>query len=131
MAQGGKIGSMEWRVAGAGLFFLFIFLSGIWLSRSGKPLNGIILTMHKLVSLAAGVYLIITLYQMNRAAALGAMELAAAVVTGLCFLGVVVFGGLLSTGKAMPARILRMHQAMSIVTVLATTAMLVLLLTGQ
>jgi len=122
---------MEWRVAGAGLFFLFIFLSGIWLSRSGKPLNGIILTMHKLVSLAAGVYLIITLYQMNRAAALGAMELAAAVVTGLCFLGVVVFGGLLSTGKAMPARILRMHQAMSIVTVLATTAMLVLLLTGQ
>jgi glucan phosphoethanolaminetransferase (alkaline phosphatase superfamily) len=131
MAQGGKIGSMEWRVAGAGLFFLFIFLSGIWLSRSGKPLNGIILTMHKLVSLAAGVYLIITLYQMNRAAALGAMELAAAVVTGLCFLGVVVFGGLLSTGKAMPARILRIHQAMSIVTVLATTAMLVLLLTGQ
>ena len=27
------------RIAGAGLFFVFIFLFGFWLSRSGKPYN--------------------------------------------------------------------------------------------
>jgi len=113
------------RAIGAGLFFLFIFLSGIWLSRSGKPLNGLILTIHKLISLAAGVFLIITLYQMNHAAALGALELAAAVVTGLFFVGTVVFGGLLSTGKPMPAVILRMHQVMPFLTVLSAAVALI------
>jgi len=53
--------SVQWKVVGAGLFFLFIFLSGIWLSRSGKPLNGLILNIHKLISLAAGIFLIVTL----------------------------------------------------------------------
>jgi hypothetical protein len=119
---------MHWRAVGAGLFFLFIFLSGIWLSRSGKPLSGVILTIHKLISLGAGVFLIITLYQMNQAAALGALELAAAVVTGLFFVGTVVFGGLLSTGKPMPPAILRMHQVMPVLTVLATAVALYLLL---
>jgi hypothetical protein len=41
------------RVVSAGLFFLFIFLSGFWLSRTGKPYSGIILTIHKLIGLAA------------------------------------------------------------------------------
>jgi hypothetical protein len=119
--------TMQWRVVGAGLFYLLIFLSGVWLSRSGKPLNGVILTIHKLMSLAASVLMVITLYQMNQAATLGAMRLAAAVVTGLCFLGTVVFGSLLSTGKPMPAAILRMHQVMSVLTVLSTAVTLYLL----
>ena len=37
----------------AGLFFVFILLSGVWLSRTGRPLNVLILTIHKLISLAA------------------------------------------------------------------------------
>ncbi len=41
------------RVIGAGLFFLFIFLSGIWLSRSGKPYSVVILSIHEFISLAA------------------------------------------------------------------------------
>ncbi len=121
------MGGVELRLVGAGLFFLFIFLSGIWLSRSGKPLNGLILTIHKLISLAAGIFLIVTLYRVNQAAALGATELIAAVVTGLFFLGTVVFGGLLSTGKPMPAAILRMHQILPFLAVLSTAVMLYLL----
>ena len=116
------MGSVELRVGGAGLFFLFIFLSGIWLSRSGKPLNGVILTIHKLIGLAFGVLIIITLYRMNQVGALDAVEWAAVIVTGLLFVGTVVFGGLLSTGKPMPAVVLRLHQVMSVLTVLATAA---------
>ena len=36
-----------------GLFFLFIFLSGIRLSRSGRPLNVALSTLHKLISMAS------------------------------------------------------------------------------
>ena len=121
------MGSVELRVGGAGLFFLFIFLSGIWLSRSGKPLNGVILTIHKLIALAAGVLMIVTLYRMNQASALGATELAAVVVAGLCFAGAVVFGGLLSTGKPAPAASLRLHQVLSVLTVTASAVMLIAL----
>jgi hypothetical protein len=115
------------RVVGAGLFFLFIFLSGIWLSHSGKPLNVIILTIHKLISLAAVVFLVMTIYQINQAAKLGAIELIAGVVTGLLFLGTIISGGLLSTGKPMPAAILMMHQITPFLTVLSTAVTLYLL----
>jgi len=121
------MGSMELRLVGAGLFFLFIFLSGIWLSRSGKPLNGLILNIHKLIGLAFGVLIIITLYRTNRAAALDAIEWAAIVVTGLLFAGTVVFGGLLSTGKPAPAASLRLHQVLSVLTVTASAVMLIAL----
>lgn len=115
---------VEWRAVGAGLFFLFIFISGIWLRRSGRPLDGLILTVHKLISLAAGAFLIITLYQVNQAAGLGTVDLVLAVLAGLCFVTMAASGGLLSTGKPQPAAIRRMHAVMSALTVLATAGML-------
>jgi len=45
------------------LSFDFIFSSGAWLSRSGRPLNVGISTVHKLISLAAGISLLVKLYQ--------------------------------------------------------------------
>jgi uncharacterized membrane protein YhiD involved in acid resistance len=86
----------------AGLFFLFIFLSGIWLTRTGRSLNVAISTVHKLISLAAGVFLLVTIYQRTQLVPLSATEWIAIVVTGLCFLGTVVSGGLLSSDKPMP-----------------------------
>jgi len=121
------MGTIDLKVVGASLFFLFIFLSGIWLSRSGKPLNGLVVTIHKLIALAAGIFMIITLYRMNQATALAATELIAALVAGLSFLGMAVSGGLLSTGKPTPPAILRLHQVVSVVTVLSTAVTLYLL----
>jgi hypothetical protein len=122
------MGTIQSSVGGAGLFFVFVFLSGIWLSRSGKPLNGIILTVHKLISLAAVVFLAITIYQLNQASDLSALGLIAGAVTGLFFLGAIITGGLLSTGKPMPSAILTAHQAVPFLTVLSTAATLYLLL---
>jgi hypothetical protein len=119
------------RLVGTGLFFLFIFLSGLWLSRSGKPLNGIILTIHKLISLAALVFLVITIYQINQVATLSTIALIAGAVTGLLFLGTIITGGLLSTGKPMPAAILTMHQITPFLTLLSTAVTLYLLLPGR
>jgi len=118
------------RIAGTGLFFLFIFISGLWLSRSGKPLNGIILTIHKLISLAAAVFVVITIYRVNQEVTLNAIGLTAGVVTGLLFLGAGISGGLLSTGKPMQAAILTMHRVTPFLTVLFTAATLYLLPSG-
>jgi hypothetical protein len=125
------MGTTQSIIAGAGLFFLFIFLSGIWLSHSGKPLNVIILTIHKLISLAAVVFLIITIYQINQVANLNTIELTAGVVTGLFFLSTIISGGLLSTGKPMPAAILTLHQITPFLTVLSTAVTLYPLLSHK
>jgi hypothetical protein len=115
-------------VVGAGMVFLFIFLSGIWLGRYGRPFNSIILTFHKLISLAAAVALVVILYQANQVAALSATELAAGVVAGLLFLGTGICGGLLSTDKPMPTLVSTIHRIAPFLTVLSTAATLCLLL---
>jgi hypothetical protein len=118
-------------IVGAGLSFLFIFLSGIWLSRSGKPLNNIILTIHKLISLAAAVFLVVTIYKINQVATLSTTGLVAALVTGLLFLGTGIAGGLLSTDKPVPAAISWMHRITPFLTVLSTAMTLYLLLSQR
>ena len=79
----------------AGVFFLFVFLSGLWLSRASKPLNVGISAIRKLISLAAGIYLLVTIYQRNQAIPLNAMEWITIVITGLCFLAAVASGDFL------------------------------------
>lgn len=116
------------RAVVVGLSFLFIFLSGIWLSRKGRPLNAAISTVHKLIGLAAGVFLLITIYQRNRVVPLGATEWIAIVITGLCFLGTVISGALLSSDDPMPVAVLRVHQIVPVLTALSTGATLYLLL---
>jgi hypothetical protein len=116
------------RIVGTGILFLCIFVSGVWLSKSGKPFNVIILTIHKLISLAAVVFLIITMYQINQVAELSATESIAGVVTGLLFLGAMISGGLLSIDKPMPGAILTMHRLTPFLTVFSTAVTLYLLL---
>lgn len=114
----------------AGLFFLFIFLSGIWLSRTGRPLNVAISTVHKLVSLAAGIFILVTIYQQSRVVPLSALEWIAIVVTGLCFLGTVASGGFLSSDKPAPVTLLRVHRIVPVLTLLSSAATLYLVLSA-
>jgi hypothetical protein len=125
------MGTTKLSVVGAGLFFLFIFLSGFWLSNSGKPLNVIILTIHKLIGLAAGVFLVMTVYRIHQVAPLSPVEITAIVVTVLFFAGNVATGGLLSTDKTVPAVILKLHQITPFLTVLSTAVTLYLLLSRK
>jgi len=57
---------MQSKVVITGLFFVFVFLLGFWLSRSGKPYNSLIFNFHKLIGLAMGVFLIVTFYRVHQ-----------------------------------------------------------------
>jgi hypothetical protein len=115
------------QIAGTGLLFLLTFISGFWLSRPGKPFNAVVLTVHKLISLAAAILLGIVIHQINQVAPLRTIELAAGVITGLFFLGAVVSGGLLSTDKPTPVAILAMHRITPFLTVFSAALTLYLL----
>jgi hypothetical protein len=126
---GVAVNPSQYRFVVAGLSFLLILVSGYWLSRSGKPYSTIVFTVHKLVALAAIVVLGVTVYRINQAGALSAVEVLAAIVTGLFFLGTMGTGGALSipSDKAMPAIVHKLHQVTPYLTVLSTTVTLYLL----
>lgn len=111
-----------------GLFLVFIILSGFLLSRTGRPLNVLILTVHKLIAVGAVVYLTVTLYRAYRMGALGPLTIAAGGVTILFFAVMIATGGLLSMAKPVPAAILRTHQIAPYLVLLANSASLYLLL---
>lgn len=115
------------RLVGLVLLFLIILISGVWLSRSGRPLNGILLNVHKLIALGVAVTIAVTAYRMHQAASLSPMELTVVVVTGALFLVTGIIGGILSTDKPPAAALLRLHQVTPVLTALSTAGALYLL----
>lgn len=116
------------RLGSTGLLFLLIFITGIGLSRSGRPFSTLSLTIHKLIGLAALIVLIVTVYQTNQAAALSMIEWTATAVTILLFAVTIIAGGLLSTDLALPAFVSILHLGLPFVTLFATGGTLLLLL---
>ena len=82
-------------IIGAGLLFLFIFLSGYWLSKMGKPYSSFPFNIHKLIGLAAGVFLIMTVVRRNQAAPIDSPAVTILAVTVLIFILTVTAGGIL------------------------------------
>jgi hypothetical protein len=117
------------RVAGVGLCFLLIVLSGLWLARFEKPYPTLLFTIHKLVGLAAGAFLGLIVYQTHQVVPLGAVEIAATAVTVLFFVGTVAAGGMLSIDQPMPPLVQTLHQVIPALTVLSSGGTLYLLLT--
>ncbi|GEM_PF-428143 len=119
------------------LFLLFIFLSGFWLSRSGKPYKPFIFNIHKLIGLAAGIFLGVTVHQVNKAAPLEPAQIACVAVTISIFVVNVADGGLVSidaegglknASQALRTAIGRVHKLFPYLAALSTAITLYLLL---
>ena len=110
-----------------GAFFLFIFLSGFWLNRAGRPHGMLPVTIHKLIGLALGVYLAWMVYQTHKLIPLGSIQIIAVAVTVLFFAVNVATGSLLSTNKPMPEAISLVNKFFPYLTVVSTGVMLYLL----
>lgn len=87
--------TIQTRIIISGLFFLFIFLSGFLLSRAGKPHNPVFFNIHKLIGLATGVILIITVVQINHIGGLETIQITVIIFTALMFITLVAAGGLI------------------------------------
>lgn len=112
---------MDKKLLIAGIFFVFIVLSGFWLSRSEKPLNVFILTIHKIMTLAALIYIAIDVYQINQLTPLNSFEIAISSITFLFFIALMTTGAMLTLHKIMPAMVLRTHQILPFLLILSTT----------
>jgi hypothetical protein len=111
----------------AGGFFIFSLASGVWLSRLGKPLNILILTIHKLISVAAVILTGMAIYNLSRAVALNSFEFSAVIVSALLFMSLIITGALLSGGKPEKNVLLAVHKFTPLLTIICTSAAIFLL----
>ena len=118
------------RMLGAGLFFLLIFLSGFWLNFSGKPYRILFFNAHKLIALAALVFLGFMINKIHRTDPLTTVQILSVAVTGLLFVVTMITGGLMNIGKDLPVFIFRLHHVTPYLTILSSAVTLTMLLRG-
>lgn len=105
-----------------GLLFLFTLGSGFWLSHSGKPLNSVIFTIHKLIALATVVFTVSLIYGLLKTIDPKIAVLTLMVVSGLLVVALFVTGALLSTGKPANNLVLTTHKIAPYLAAIATAA---------
>jgi hypothetical protein len=98
------------RFAIPAVVFLLTLAFGFWLSRAGRPYNGLLFNAHKLVALAAVVITVVQLIQMFRGADLPGLLIAVLVLAALCIAALFASGALMSAGKLGYARLHTIHR---------------------
>jgi hypothetical protein len=117
-------------IVGAGACLLVVFLSGFWLTRSGRPYGALVLSVHKLISLFALALLVAAVVQTGQAALLSSLGLVLAAITGVLFAVTIVSGGLVTIDRPMPGAILVLHRVAPFLKVISTGVMVYLVLSG-
>ena len=110
-----------------GVLFILTLGFGFWLSRSGKPYNGLIFNIHKLIALAA---VVVTAIQAFKALKIGLTQpilIGLLIVIGLCAVALFVTGALTSANKATGRATLTIHRIAPLLAALAALGALYLL----
>jgi hypothetical protein len=115
---------MVLKIAVAVVLFLSTIASGVWLSHAGKPLNPLLLTLHKLIALATVVVSILAVVFWRKTAELGILTLLLLILTGLLLALLFASGAWLSTGKPLPGIFLSVHQIATLAAVIAAAVLL-------
>ena len=110
-----------------GVLFLLTLVFGFWLSRSGKPYNGLIFNIHKLIALAAVVVTAIQTFNALKVIEAQPILIVLLIVIGLCAVALFVTGALMSANKATGPPTLTIHKIAPLLAVLAAIGALYLL----
>lgn len=81
------------------LGFLVTVAFGFWLSRVGKPYNGLLFNVHKLVALASVILAGMAVYQVLKVMDVAALIVLLLVLGALSIIALFVSGALMSAGK--------------------------------
>jgi hypothetical protein len=110
-----------------GIVFLLTVASGVWLSRSGKPLNAAIFTVHKLIALGAVIAAAIQTYNVFKNVEIQAILIALIVLIGLCVVALFATGALMSMNKPESRALLTVHKVAPLLAIIAGAAAVYLL----
>lgn len=105
----------------SGIIFIFILISGIWLSNLGKPYGTILFTIHKLIALAFIVYVFIISKKLFKTLELNLALWIFIVGAAISVILIIVTGGILSNNEDVKNSLVIVHKISSVVLLLSLT----------
>jgi hypothetical protein len=93
-----------------GILFALTLAFGFWLSHAGKPYNGLLFNVHKLIALGAVVLAVLRLASLPRPFDSFALIAGLLVIATLCVIALFVSGALMSAGKLDYVVMLTIHR---------------------
>ena len=82
-----------------GIGFLLTLVLGFWLSRIGKPYNGLLFNIHKLIALGTVIVTVMWVYKIHNNLNAQALLIVLLVVAGICVVASFASGAFLSIGN--------------------------------
>ena len=110
-----------------GVLFILTLVFGFWLTRSGKPYNGLIFNIHKLIALAAVIVAAIRAFNALKIVEAQPILIALLILLGLCAVALFVTGALMSANKVTGRAALTIHKIAPLLAVIAAIGTLYLL----
>lgn len=107
-------------------FFVFLFLTGFWTSKSGKPVNQIKMNIHKFIALGTAVFVGIAIFRLQPSGGWDTVQVIAVVTSAVLAVAAIVTGGLASLTRPLPA-VTVIHKIAPWLVLLATAGVLYLL----
>jgi hypothetical protein len=128
-----KMDAITTKLIIAGILFLFTLVSGVIVSRSGRPLSVGLVTAHKLIAVGTVILIGIAVNQLYKTTdAKIVIELGVAAISGLLFLALIATGALLTREEMqLPAVVLKIHQVAPLLALVSSTLTLYLLVRGR
>jgi hypothetical protein len=110
-----------------GIVFLVTLAFGVWLSKLGKPYNGILFNIHKLMALGAVVTATMQVYKIFTVAKASTLVIVLVVLVVLCVVSLFATGAFMSVGKFKYEIILAIHRILPILATISAVAIIYLL----
>ena len=82
-----------------GIVFLLTLIFGLWLSRSGKPYNGMLFNIHKLIALGAVVVTAVQVNTILKNLEPQALIIILLIIAGICVVALFASGAFMSIGN--------------------------------
>ncbi len=101
--------TLESKLIVSGILILLMIITGILLTRSGKPYGTGLVTLHKLFSIAALVVVILAFVQQMKAAP-NPLWTYLAILAGVLFIAAIASGAFLTAEKTMPGWVSLVHK---------------------
>jgi hypothetical protein len=112
-----------------GIVFLLTLAFGVWLSNSGKPYNGVLFNVHKLIALGAAILTAVQLFKVLKDTGIQVVPILLIVTAVACVVALFATGALMSMEKMSYQVALTIHRLAPILVVIAI-AVTVYLLAG-
>jgi len=120
--------SITLKITGIGIVFLLIIISGIWLTKTGKPYSPVLFNIHKLISFAGVVVTSIFVYNLFQGTDISPIMWTLVIVTGVIYIVLLVTGGLLNLDKPFYNLLRTIHRILPALSIVLTAVIFYFLL---